>query len=102
VSLTVPKVTHADEVLHRRELAIAIQQLAKGRTNSAGTVTLTLASATTVVTDERAASDSAILLMPNDANAAVENWWITPANGSFTINHANNALTRTFKYAIVG
>ena len=102
MSVTVPPTTHAMEAEHRRLIAYAVAEMAKGRSNATGNTTLTATSATTVVQDDRCGVDSAILMMPKDANAAAENWWIAPANGSFTINHANNALVRAFRYVIAG
>lgn len=88
--------------------ALAIQQLAAGRSNAGGTVTLTPSSATTTVTDSNVASGSVIMFMPTTANAATEigngTMYVSAvANGSFTITHANSATTgRTFGYAIQG
>lgn len=102
MTLLAPKTTFPDEAAHRRELAVTIGQMLRGRLNNTGDVTLTLSATTTVVTDERVALESAVLMMPKDANAATENWFAATANGSFTITHANNALTRSFRYAIIG
>lgn len=86
-----------------RDTAIVIRNLMDGKANNRGTVTLTVSSATTTLTDDRIGPESQIDLMPLDANAASENWWISGrTEGSATINHANNASTRQFQYAIVG
>lgn len=93
-----------------KKIVLAIQQLAAGRSNSTGTVTLTVNVAATVVTDKNCAAGSVILFTPTTANAAAEigngTMYVPTAtilNGSFSITHANAATTgRTFLYAIHG
>ena len=94
-----------------KKIVLAIQQLAAGRSNAVGTVTLATGSATTTVTPNQAgiiASGSTPILTPTTANAATEigngTLYVSAvANGSFTITHANSATTgRTFLYAILG
>lgn len=86
----------------------SITEIAAGRSNAVGTVTLTTGAATTTVMDNNCAAGSAIIMMPTTANAATEvgngTMYIgTVSNKSFVITHANAATTgRTFKYAIVG
>lgn len=100
----VPGITETD----LKKIVLAIQQLAAGRSNAVGTVTLTTASATTIVTDKNCAAGSTPLLIPTTVNASAEigNGTIfvsAVANGSFTITHANSATAgRTFLYAIHG
>ena len=100
----VPGVTETD----LKKIILAIQQLAAGRSNAVGTVTLATGSATTVVTDKNCAPGSTPLLTPTTANAATEagngTMFISAVtNGSFAITHANSATTgRTFLYAIHG
>jgi hypothetical protein len=90
------------------KLVLSLQELAAGRSNAVGTVTLTVSVATTVVTTSNCAVGSTPILTATTANAATEvgNGTIyvsAVANGSFTITHANSATTgRTFKYAIQG
>lgn len=100
---------------------LAIQQLASGRSNSNGTVTLTQNSATTVVTTRPgtvmpasttpsgvAIPASHITLTPLTANAATEfgagTWYISSVGvDTFTITHVNSATaSRTFSYAVTG
>ena len=91
-----------------KKIVLALQQLAAGRSNAVGTVTLAAGSATTVVTDKNCAAGSTPLLTPASANAAAEvgngtTYVSAVANGSFTITHANNVTAgRTFLYAILG
>jgi len=100
----VPGITETD----LKKIVLAIQQLAAGRSNAVGTVTLTVSAATTTVTDNNCAVGSVPILVPTTANAAAEigngTMYISAvANKSFTITHANSATTgRTFLYALHG
>lgn len=100
----VPGITETD----LKKIVLALQQLAAGRSNAVGSVTLAAGSATTTVTTENCAEGSTPILTPVSANAAAEvgNGTIYVsgvANGAFTITHANSAATgRTFLYAILG
>jgi hypothetical protein len=100
----VPGITETD----LKKIVLAIQQLAAGRSNAVGTVTLATAAATTVVSDKNCAVGSTPLLTPTTANAAAEigngTLYVSAvANGSFTITHANSATSgRTFLYALHG
>jgi hypothetical protein len=91
-----------------KKIVLAIQQLAAGRSNATGSVTLATGSATTTVTTTNCAAGSTPILTPASANAAAEagngTMFVSAVtNGSFTITHANSATTgRTFLYAIVG
>jgi hypothetical protein len=90
------------------KINLSLQQLAAGRSNAIGTVTLTANAATTVVLDLNCSKESCIDFMPMTANAAAERgngtmYVATVVNKSFTITHANNAQNdRTFRYAIKG
>lgn len=90
------------------KVILSLHELAAGRSNAVGTVTLTTSTATTTVTTANCASGSVPILVPTTANAAAEvgngTMYVSAvANGSFTITHANSATTgRTFLYAIVG
>jgi hypothetical protein len=100
----VPGITETD----LKKIVLAIQQLAAGRSNAVGAVTLATSSATTVVADKNCAIGSTPLFTPTTANAAAEigngTMYISAVtNGSFTITHANSATTgRTFLYALHG
>lgn len=91
-----------------KKIILAIQQLAAGRSNATGSVTLATGSATTTVTTANCAAGSTPILTPASANAATEvgngTMFISAVmNGSFTITHANSATAgRTFLYAIAG
>jgi hypothetical protein len=100
----VPGITEID----LKKIVLAIQQLAAGRSNAVGTVTLATGAATTTVSTPNCAAGSTPMLTPATANAAAELGNATlyvsaVANGSFTITHANSATAgRTFFYAILG
>lgn len=91
-----------------RRIVLAIQQLAAGRSNAVGSVTLATGSSTTTVPTPNCAAGSTPILTPATANAASElgngTMYVSAvANGSFTITHTNSATTgRTFLYAILG
>jgi hypothetical protein len=87
----------------------AIQQLASGRSNAFGTVTLAVSPATsTTVVDRNCGTDTVPSLTPTTANAAAAQatTFIPTAsiiNGAFVIQHASSAATdRKFLYALHG
>ncbi len=101
------------KILDARETRLSvivnmINQLAHGRSVAAGSVTLTVGAATTVVTNEVIPSGCFPQLTPASANAATEMgngtcYVSAVAKGSFTITHANSATTgRTFHWHAVG
>jgi hypothetical protein len=99
----VPGITETD----LKKIVLAIQQLAAGRSNAVGSVTLAMGSATTTVTTSNCAAGSVPILVPASANAAAEagngTMYVSAVvNGAFTIAHANSATGRTFLYAILG
>lgn len=101
-----PALTETDP----KRVNLAIQQLAAGRSNATGTVTLTQNSATTTVTTRTGtcSTGSVPILVPTTANAATEfgagSLYISSVGiDTFTITHVNSATaSRTFIYAIVG
>jgi len=88
------------------KFALSLQQLAAGRSNAAGSVTLAANAASTTVSAVNCAPGSAVFLFPRTANAAAAlstTFVGTVAKQSFTISHANNAQTdRTFFYVCLG
>lgn len=104
MTVLVPDINETDQ----RKINLCIQQIAAGRSNAVGDVTLTANAATTVVSDLNCSENSLIMFMPTTANAATEFGAgtlrvSTIANKTFTITHANNAqIDRTFRYAIYG
>ena len=102
----VPEINETDQ----KKINLAIQQLAAGRSNTVGTVTLTQNQATTTVTTRPGTcfTSSVPILIPTTANAATEfgagTWYISAVGvDTFTITHVNSATaSRTFLYVIVG
>jgi hypothetical protein len=86
--------------------ALGLQQLAAGRSNATGTVTLTASATSTVVTPQNCAPGSAVFLFPKTANAAgaLSTTYVSAVGKqTFTIAHANNAqVDRTFFYVALG
>jgi hypothetical protein len=105
-----------------KKVILSLQQVAAGRSNATGTVTLTINVASTVVTPARAGTIAAAsvtpsgltlpasqpILTPLTAAAAAElasgNMYVSAvAKDTFTITHTNSATAgRTFAYAILG
>lgn len=86
-----------------RDTATVVRNLMQGKSNGRFDIELTLNSATTVLSDTRLGPESSLDLMPLDANASTEAWWIS-AQGTetATINHANSALVRGFRVTVIG
>lgn len=88
------------------KFAFALQQLAQGRSNAIGMVTLNANHATTTVENQTCGSESIVLLMPRTSNAAaaLATTYVSQVGpGTFTLTHANLASTdRTFGYVNVG
>jgi hypothetical protein len=107
VTVQVPGITETD----LKKIMLAIQQLAAGRSNAVGTVTLATGAATTVVTPTQSgmiAPGSTPILTPTTLAAAAEvasgaMYVSSVGRDTFTITHTNSATTgRTFLYAIHG
>ena len=92
----------------QRKINTAINELAQGRSNAVGAVTLAVSAVSTTVTAKNCGAGSVVLLSALTANAAAElgNGTIfvsAVANGSFTLAHASNAQNdRTFGYVCLG
>lgn len=90
------------------KLTQAIQQIAQGRLNCAGTFTLAASATTTTVKAPTVAPGTIIVLMPQTANAAAAlgSTYIQAANvaqGQFVVNHASAAsVDRTFGFIAIG
>lgn len=98
--------SHTEKDLFR--IVAAIRQLAEGRSNAAGTVTLTESATTTTVTAPNCGAGSAVFLFPATANAAavVATTYVKPADvtaGQFIVTHASDSDTdQTFYYVALG
>lgn len=88
--------------------ALALQQLAAGRSNATGSVTLAAGATSTTVSAVNCGPSSAVLLFQKTANgaaalAAGTTFISSVGKQSFTISHANNAQTdRSFFYVCLG
>jgi hypothetical protein len=106
MTVYVPSLTEKDLA----KIILSIQQLAQGRSNGVGTVTLAASATSTTVTDGNCAAGTVPILVPttSDAAAEIKNGTLyiattTILNGSFVITHASNSQTdRTFLYALHG
>lgn len=91
-----------------QKIVDAIMQLAAGRQNSVGDVTLRANQTTTSVSFANCSDQCRVFLFPQTANAAaaVPTTYILAADvlrGQFTITHANNAqVDKTFSFACIG
>ncbi len=91
-----------------RRHVTAINQLAQGRSNAVGSVTLAANAGATTIKAETCGAASVVLLSPLTAHAAAEigNGTIcvsAVSAGTFTLTHANNAQTdRVFGYVCLG
>ena len=93
-----------------KKLITAIRQLAEGRSNAVGTVTLAAGAAATAVPAPTCGKEAKIFLFPATANAAAElgngTAYVKAADiaaGQFIVTHANNAQTdRTFHWLAIG
>lgn len=87
------------------KFAFAIKQLAEGRSNAVGTVTLR-ADETTTTVKCLCGQDSVVLLSPlsADAAAAFSTTYVSAVSqGEFTLTHDNSSSTdRTFGFACLG
>ena len=81
-----------------------IRELASGRTNATGTVTLTPSATTTVVFAPNCMADSIPFLSPLTATAAAAGAWISSVSkGQFTITHTSSVATdKTFGFVCLG
>jgi hypothetical protein len=104
MTVYVPGVTEQD----LKKVILALQQVASGRSNATGTVTLSTA-ATTVISPTQAgtiAIGSTPILTATSSGAAAEipTMYVSAVtNGSFTVTHTvSSSTSRTFRYAILG
>lgn len=95
-----------NDVIHRQQLARAINRINGGKFNATGTVTLRASQTTTTLSDPRIGFTSFVGLMPTTLNAAFayQLFYInTFKAGSCVINHQSNvAVDQTFVYLVIG
>ena len=88
-----------------REVAEVVNNTVDGKMNVTGEVTLTNSATSTVVTDIRVGAESLIVFMPITADAATElaaggMYVSSQGKQTYTITHANDTTTRTFRVGI--
>lgn len=76
-------------------------ELKRGMTFVAGTLTLATAGTTTTITRDGVSASSVISVTPYDAGAKAEGIpQIVPANGSFVLTHSATATARNYRYVV--
>lgn len=88
-----------------RDTAEIVNNCVDGKMNVTGEVTLTNSATSTVVTDIRVGAESLIVFMPITADAATElaaggMYVSSQGKQTYTITHASNTTTRTFRVGI--
>lgn len=88
------------------KFALSLQQLAAGRSNASGSVTLKAGQTSTDVPAENCGAQCAVFLFPKTANAAAAaatTYVSSVGKQTFTIAHASNAQTdRSFFWVALG
>ena len=90
-----------------RDISNVVNNILSGKQNNTGSVTLTNSATSTAVTDYRVGSESVILFMPTNSDAASEKaaggmYVSARSENSFTITHASATTTRSFEYVVIG
>ncbi len=88
-----------------RDTAEIVNNCVDGKLNVTGEVTLTNSATSTVVTDIRVGADSLIVFQPITADAATElaagsMYVSSQGKQTFTVTHASDTTTRTFRFAV--
>lgn len=91
------------EEWNRKVVSVANNAM-NGKINATGSITLTISSATSTLTDKRVIPTSVILFMPTTANALADIPYVSSVgDGTATLNHANSAQAdRIFGYVVIG
>ena len=88
-----------------RSVAEIVNNLVEGKSNNTGDFSTATSTTTTTLYNERIGFNSVILFMPLDANSAAELkdiYFTNFSQGSCTVNHGSHAVSRNFRYIIVG
>ncbi len=91
-----------------RDVALAVNQCIRGKTNNSGRLTLNANTLSTTISVKLCETTSKVLLFPESANAAAEIgagtvYVSSRLSKSFVVAHANNAQTdRIFAFMVVG
>lgn len=91
---------------HRRKMAVAINNLNKGKSNCTLDVVVTASATSTTITDSRIGFYSFLGTMALDANGASDEvagiYFDTLNSGSAVMHHRNNASVRSLRILILG
>jgi len=87
-----------------RRVVFAVNLILEGKTNNTGSVTLTVSSLTTTLTDRRIGTNSVVVLSPSNelGGGEVGVYVDTYGKQTCTIHHGSASTTRTFRYAVIG
>lgn len=92
-----------------RKVAEVVNRSLTGKLNALAEVTLTSSASSTTLSDPRLTVNSFVAFDPVTSDAASElaagTLYVAEAgrrNGAFTLTHASNGLTRTYKVLIIG
>lgn len=91
---------------HRRKMAVAINNINRGKFNATLDVVVTASATSTVITDPRISFYSFIGTMAFDANGKADEvagiYFSNFNSGSVTMNHRSDASTRSLRLLIIG
>lgn len=94
--------TNSNEAEHRRELATTLNEVLRGRINTAGTFTMADGTTSTTVTDPNVHSGSHISITPKSAGVPA-GWYVSSQTlGSFVVTHTDPGADKTLSYALLG
>lgn len=88
-----------------RSVAEIVNGLVEGKSNNTGDFSTATSTTTTTLYNERIGFNSVILFMPldHDSSQEIKDIYFTNfAQGSCTVNHGSHAVSRNFRYIIVG
>lgn len=98
--------SHPRSKEHRRQIALVVNSILRGKSNAVRDVTLDTASATsTDIVDNIIDTNTFAILVPTTANAAdwMDDIYQTVVEGTITLEHpANTANDRTYRVLLVG
>ncbi len=102
--LSAPPRETSDLLSWIRRAAIVLESLLENKHRATGSVTLTLSSLTTTLTDRRIGPNSVVHLSAEDVGAGGEVgvYIDTYGDQTCTIHHGSSTVTRTFRYSIQG
>ena len=88
-----------------REISEVVNNLVEGKSNNTGEFVTTALATSSTLSNERIGLNSVILFMPLDHNSSQELkdiYFDTFAKGSCVVHYGNHAVSRNYRYIIVG